>query len=362
MRSTDTPHVVVVMGGTDAAGVLRDAVRAVTTASRTARVTAVCPDVDLYRELHGDRVVLHPPSPDLVGVFETADLVVTAAGTTVGELCVMGVPMALTPVADNQIEAYQAAITSKVAVGLGDPSLLLEEAPPLLEAVLGDPSHRAELARNALRLVDGAGSARILAAIEMSVFQSPGPVRPRRLPLDARKAVTQDGPLLFAWRNDVVTRRFSRNSSEVAQGAHAEWLRQSLDNPSRHLLVVEDAAASPVGTARWDRDRHRENRWEISVTLGPEYRSKGFGSTLIAAAEQWLIDHETDAVEMLAVIHTANAASRKLFGSCGYSGFSTADTEGFLSFRKPILPSTQVRTPGPAHTSDNVSGVPRETS
>lgn len=106
-----------------------------------------------------------PQTPAVAELMNWADLVITTAGSTVWELCCLGVPMALVVVADNQHEHYQAAVQTGVAIGLGT----------INEVASADSlPHRRELATSAAlnaygerawQTVDGLGAARVASAI-----------------------------------------------------------------------------------------------------------------------------------------------------------------------------------------------------
>lgn len=57
--------------------------------------------------------------------------------------------------------------------------------------------------------------------------------------LVARRAAEADADLLLEWRNDDATRRASRATDPVTPEKHRKWLRATLADDDRMLLVVE---------------------------------------------------------------------------------------------------------------------------
>jgi hypothetical protein len=91
-----------------------------------------------------------------------ADLVLSAAGTTVWELCCVGAPMALVTVAENQLRNYELVLEAGLAIGLG--RLADIGALAALPARLGTPAIN-DLGGRAWKTVDGAGADRVARAV-----------------------------------------------------------------------------------------------------------------------------------------------------------------------------------------------------
>lgn len=133
-------------------------------------------------------------------------------------------------------------------------------------------------------------------------------------PLRAREATESDAGPLLRWRNDPVTRAWSRNPDPVGAADHRRWLRAACESRTRLLLVVE-RDGEPVGTVRLDRVRAGE--WEVSITVAPEHRGRGLGGPILAAGEAELAGRVRTAT-LLANVHRDNATSLALFRRAGY--------------------------------------------
>jgi RimJ/RimL family protein N-acetyltransferase len=338
------------MGGGAAPTAVASAVEALRSTGVPASVTAIS-----ATPIAGVDVI--PPTPDLPSLLASADLVVSAAGVTLLELCCIGTPAALVQIADNQAAGYTAAVTQGVAAGLGtDP----RDHVPTLRTLLEHPEARKALSTKAMTTVDGQGADRILAAIETALHQSPTrapggppisslpsgtdsfgpqeppagnvhPPNPSESPIGApggppvstlpvgtdnsgfaltvRVASEADSARLLVWRNDSETRAWSRTNDPVSAEDHEDWLAKVLDNPDRRLLIV-DRGDHPVGTVRFDRGG---THWEVSITVAPEARGQKLAVPMLLAAERTL-----GPATIRACIHRDNRASLALFRRAGY--------------------------------------------
>ncbi|WP_188037124.1 bifunctional UDP-2,4-diacetamido-2,4,6-trideoxy-beta-L-altropyranose hydrolase/GNAT family N-acetyltransferase [Actinotalea sp. JY-7885] len=329
------PAVLVVMGGTDAAGVAAAVVAllaaVVADGAPLGRLTVVAPP-----ERHADvraaatrlrpatdagpgvEVDLRGPQDDLPALAAAYDLVVSAAGTTVVELACVGVATAAVAITANQHEGYRRAVEAGIALGLGSADDVRSAAPAAREALrtaLGEPGVRRRVADVARASVDGGGAARIVAAWDRARAAVPR--------VEARPATPGDGDLLLAWRNDPLTRRASRSTAPVERADHLAWLARVLADPGRVLLVAE-AAGRPVGTVRFDRTEHGTvgtgtELWEVSIALAPAARGRGLGRHVLAAGERAWRELVGPRPAVLAHVRPDNHASARLFRSAGYA-------------------------------------------
>lgn len=359
--------VLVVMGGTDPVGLVPAAVGLLSSTGLPLEVTAIAEGENAERALaaaRGSRLSLTVLAPvdDLAELMSARDLVISAAGTSIWELCCLGVPAALVWAVDNQRAGYDEVVAAGAAVGLGGPELGKDAGSvELLTRALTHPGVRAALAAAGRRVVDGLGSWRVVRTWEMAKRQRLRPVSlptPDAVALVARPATLQDAQQLWSWRNDPATRAGSRSSAEVPWDDHLRWLEASLTRTDRMLLVVHDAgsAGGPVGTVRWDLVREpvgeRESgqpgarrgrpggwpEWEVSITVAPGRRGQSLARPLLRAAETALCERTrssgTDVSAYLAVVHADNGASVRLFEASGYVPDLPADPRGFMRFRK----------------------------
>ena len=338
-------RVLVVMGGTDPVVLAPAAVGLLASTGLALEVTAIAvgENAERVRAAACDTVLsltVLAPVDDLAALMSAQDLVVSAAGTSVWELCCIGVPMALIWAVDNQRDGYDRVVAAGAALGLGGPELGQperhggERAADLLTTALTDAGVRAGLARAGRSVVDGLGAWRVVRTWEQALRVGPA-AHPGSIPLTARLAGMDDARLLWQWRNDPATRASSRSSAEVTWHEHVGWLTASLARIDRVLLVVEHALV-PVGTVRWDLEGKGE--WEVSITVAPQRRGQSLARPLLRAGEVALSEVEssrgTGVTAYLAVVHVDNEASVRLFESSAYVPDLPPDPRGFSRYRK----------------------------
>ncbi|KGM08820.1 spore coat protein, partial [Cellulomonas carbonis T26] len=151
------PHVLVVLGGTDATGAAAAVVAAIArTGVRTGAVTVIVrPDhaEDVRRAGADLPLRLVGPQDDLPALAAAHDVVVTAAGTTVWELAAVGVATGAVVVAENQRIGYERAVGLGLTAGLGTPDDLAGPTAGRLATLLSDPATRGRLAAAGPRVV-----------------------------------------------------------------------------------------------------------------------------------------------------------------------------------------------------------------
>jgi len=150
-----------------------------------------------------------------------------------------------------------------------------------------------------------------------------------------RPATIADAELLFAWRNDPLTRAQSIHTEPVAWESHLAWLQSSLQNPDRQLYIAESATNGAVqsialGTVRADRT---DGEYELSWTVAPEQRGKGWGRQMVAA----LIECLPAGASYKAVVLLTNPASHRIAVALAMQVKKHLATQTIYTGRKPVL-------------------------
>jgi spore coat polysaccharide biosynthesis predicted glycosyltransferase SpsG len=167
-------RVLVLFGGTDASGMAMVGARAARLAFPDAEVRAVVPGADGAPD--GDPgIILLPPVDAIHEEMLRADLVVSAGGTTLWELCCLARPTAVVAVAGNQQPAYdemsrRAAILPAGRTPVHDPELLADR---LRELVV--PGALRATAERAADVTDGRGVDRVAEALSAVVHRTAQP-------------------------------------------------------------------------------------------------------------------------------------------------------------------------------------------
>ncbi|MBU1296152.1 MAG: GNAT family N-acetyltransferase [Gammaproteobacteria bacterium] len=146
--------------------------------------------------------------------------------------------------------------------------------------------------------------------------------------VNLRPAEMKDAETLFVWRNDPETRKASRNSDEVIFESHLAWLDSSLSNTSKRLLWIAEVNGVAVGTCRADRV---ENAWELSWTVAPEARGKGFAHQMLSKLVHYFDE------PLVALVKVGNIASMKVAERAGFVLKQDTEQEGdiLLYTRRP---------------------------
>lgn len=123
-----------------------------------------------------------------------------------------------------------------------------------------------------------------------------------------RRATMDDAEVLLSWRNDPETVAGSRDQRIVPLADHLRWLSDLLATPSRNLYIAEKNGI-PVGTVRVDSNN---NEAELSWTVAPDYRGRGYGKQMVQAIVK------TGGFQYWAETRLDNIASVRLVQSLGF--------------------------------------------
>lgn len=133
--------------------------------------------------------------------------------------------------------------------------------------------------------------------------------------IELRPAVSDDGPLVWQWRNDPLTRRMFRTGHVISWQEHAAWFAKALQDSDKVLLIAQDAGG-PIGVVRFDSLADR--RAEVSIHVNPQRRGQGLGRAALAAACGHAFG-ELGLTELYAEIKADNAASMAIFTRAGFA-------------------------------------------
>lgn len=275
----------------------------------TVVLSSRAPHIDAVRKRLRGKARLLVDVSDMAELMESADLAIGASGSTAYERAAVGLPSILVTIADNQRGIARLMVEAGAALDGGKPDLdLAARVRALVESFLCDPGLRRRLAQAASALIDGRGALRVALAILDDETAKDG----TRIRL--RFAQIQDENWLLDLQRQPQTRRYSRNPAVPTTEGHADWIRQTLANPDRLLLIVE-ANRLPVGTVRLDRTADEDGliRREVSIAIHPAHHARGIGLAALrllrALVPQAVLD---------ATVFPANTASRALFLKAGF--------------------------------------------
>ncbi|MDK2955053.1 MAG: hypothetical protein PWQ57_549 [Desulfovibrionales bacterium] len=238
---------------------------------------------------------------DMPGLMQWADMAVSAAGTTSWELCFMGVPMILLPIADNQMGIIASMTGHGIASCLAPDSTARDMA-DRVDALASDAPTRRRMAENGQALIDGQGATRVVNAMYCRA-------------LTLRPAAPEDCEMLLAWRNHPDVRKNSFNADVIDLATHAAWYEKTLSDPDILFYVARDGTDAPVGQIRLARQGRDA---VISLNAAPGMTGRGIGTTMVelACREMRRLDFADRAVAM---VKPENRASAVMFRKAGFT-------------------------------------------
>ena len=169
--SKETGSVLLVSGGTDPYGIL-DKLSEVLTDRKYNKIIIICgrfyEGMEALKEryINDERVSVYKSVDNLIDYMKEADLVISAGGTTLYELCCMGVPTITFSIADNQYDNVNKFNEDGLMMYSGD--VRYDDVPKkgskLLD-IYDDQKFRLNISEKMKKMVDGKGAARIVDAI-----------------------------------------------------------------------------------------------------------------------------------------------------------------------------------------------------
>ncbi len=237
------------------------------------------------------------------------DIAITAAGSTVWELCAAGTPFIAIQVADNQQGIIDYIKKSKIGLAIGYPTKQgLEELLRQLQILIKDFKLREKLSAKAKRIIDGKGAQRL--AKELLDY-----LKQHESKIVFKEANKEDSQDLFNWRNDEITRKMSRNTDSVSLENHNEWYQKALKDPKRKLLIAEDQDKK-IGMVRFDYQEQPASA-EININLNPDFRGQGYGQLVLDQACKYAFKN-LKLKRIYAEIKIINIPSIKIFEKAGF--------------------------------------------
>ena len=123
--------------------------------------------------------------------------------------------------------------------------------------------------------------------------------------LNFRLVQEQDMELLLEWRNDPSTYIHFSKPQSVAKDEHQRWFESMMDNSQRLIYIFENATER-VGMVRLD--KHGEKPAELSWTVGPSFRGRGFAKQMVRT----IVDKWQDELCFFAKVKSENIASARV--------------------------------------------------
>ena len=126
------------------------------------------PRISKIRALESGNVVLHIDEKHMSSLMKAADVAISAAGSTLYELCACGTPTITYTLADNQLDAAKAFERQGIMVYAGDcreNDRFINDLEESFRDLINDVSRRTSCSEKMQALVDGSGAERIAEAM-----------------------------------------------------------------------------------------------------------------------------------------------------------------------------------------------------
>ena len=257
---------------------------------------------------------------DSIGeLMSTADIAVSAAGSTCWELCLLALPSLLLDVADNQTSVAAELHRRGCALHIGDRSISPEKLAEGLKSLCGSQELRQSLARRSRELVDGNGARRVVSMVRGGESVR---LRPARM---------EDRGLLWEWANDPEVRAASFLPDPISWSTHVAWFEGKLRPVDEqgalksYILIAEDEESTPIGQIRFD--ARADGDWEVGVSIAKQMRNRGLARDLIENGLIAILKEDLNA-RVHAFVKPSNIASMKAFERAAFRRIDAQEIRG----------------------------------
>ena len=131
-------------------------------------VGALNPRINDIKKLQDDNIILHINEKNMSALMNSCDIAISAAGTTLYELCATGLPTITYTLADNQLLPAKAFEEQRIMISAGDcrdNSSFIDDLKSAVGKLANNHQLRRQCALNMQELVDGNGADRIARSL-----------------------------------------------------------------------------------------------------------------------------------------------------------------------------------------------------
>ena len=257
---------------------------------------------------HNTELMYYPDVAGMKRVMLESDIAISAGGQTLYELARMGVPTIAVVVADNQSANVMGCQKAGFAEYAGDgadrelPGKICRKIELLKDKTVRE--HKSKLGR---KIIDGAGSARIVKMVLSDFYKKQ---------LVLRKAAASDAEDLFGLANEDSVRQNSFSQVKIKWAEHIQWLNERLGNGDCLLLIV-DYSGKFAGQVRFD-VIPQQTEAVINISLCKNVRGLGLSPLVINKSIEELLNMRKDVKLIKAYIKDENTPSIKAFEKAGF--------------------------------------------
>jgi UDP-2,4-diacetamido-2,4,6-trideoxy-beta-L-altropyranose hydrolase len=239
-REFDSPArtVLVMMGGSDPQNLSAVVIQALRMLGRSEIATTVVvggsnPHVEELRQRARESKVsiqIVVDATNLPELMQSADLAISAAGSTCWEFCMLGLPAIVIDAAPNQLPIARELDRRLMAIHIPQAQVTTVHLAAKIGAILSAPEVLRHMSQRASAAVDGKGARRVVAAM-------------RGQSITMRPAQATDCSLLWRWTNDPAVRNASFSSAEIPWEVHTFWFARRMADPGSTFLIFEEGSS-----------------------------------------------------------------------------------------------------------------------
>ncbi|MCC8089055.1 MAG: bifunctional UDP-2,4-diacetamido-2,4,6-trideoxy-beta-L-altropyranose hydrolase/GNAT family N-acetyltransferase [Rikenellaceae bacterium] len=311
-------NILVTFGGTDAAALGNEVVSKIRYILPDAVIHLICNGKEQFVQDNKTIIYHNRTAKNMVELMTLCDIAVSAAGQTLNELAVCGVPSLAFKIADNQsanLKGWREAgfIRGETTLATFDNDL----------NALRDTEERRFRSVSGQTVIDGRGGGRIVACA-LKIFAHKN--------LTFREVGNRDIQDLFELANDPVVRDNSFNTDKILFDDHKKWFDRVIDNDSHKLFIFEVAGVF-AGQIRFDK---RDSELVTSISIQHNFRGLGLGVIMLTYALDRIRNINFIDRSITAYIKEGNEASLSVFLNAGYKILSVENgiiKTGFNPYR-----------------------------
>lgn len=140
-----------------------------------------------------------------------------------------------------------------------------------------------------------------------------------------RPAEEEDCEVLWRWRNEESTRKWSFNSNYIPYEEHKNWFLSKLNRADSEILIVSDEHKKKIGQARFD--INPDGSAEVDISIIVRERNKGYASAALRLACQYVLK-KFNIARVIVHIREENKASISAFTKAGFINKGSLDCKG----------------------------------
>lgn len=129
-----------------------------------------------------------------------------------------------------------------------------------------------------------------------------------------REVTIDDAELLFKWVNDPDTRSNSFDSHTISLKEHEDWFARVMADANQ-ILYIMMREETPIGHVRYELSN---NTAEISYSISPQERGKGYGKLIIHLAVMKIKSDYPEITKIRALVKPQNEVSIMCFQHNGF--------------------------------------------